>query len=87
MGEFYEAIGFDAIMLVEYSGLNPMGGVKGLGVPRAGCPRNNLFQTLADLNDAGLSVCVVEEAAGVGPGGKKDRFVSGLVVCCRVGYM
>ena len=26
MGDFYEAFGVDAVMLVEYAGLNPMGG-------------------------------------------------------------
>jgi hypothetical protein len=35
VGEFYEAIGYDAVMLVMHAGLNPMGVS---GVPRAGCP-------------------------------------------------
>lgn len=37
VGDFYEAFGADAIMLVEHAGLNPMG-----GKPRAGCPWRNL---------------------------------------------
>ena len=36
VGEFYEALGYDAVMLVMHAGLNPMGGVG--AVPRAGCP-------------------------------------------------
>jgi hypothetical protein len=38
VGEFYEAVGFDACMLVEYAGLNPMGGLHSDGVPKTGCP-------------------------------------------------
>jgi hypothetical protein len=35
VGEFYECIGYDAVMLVMHAGLNPMGMS---GVPKAGCP-------------------------------------------------
>lgn len=36
VGEFYEAVGIDAVLLVQHAGLNPMGS----GVPpRAGCPK------------------------------------------------
>lgn len=38
VGEFYEAIGFDACVLVEYAGLNPFGGLRSDSIPRAGCP-------------------------------------------------
>lgn len=38
MGEFYEAIGIDACILVEYAGLNPFGGLRSDSIPRAGCP-------------------------------------------------
>jgi hypothetical protein len=38
VGEFYEAIGIDACILVEYAGLNPFGGLRSDSVPRAGCP-------------------------------------------------
>lgn len=38
VGEFYEAIGIDACVLVEYAGLNPFGGLRSDSVPRAGCP-------------------------------------------------
>jgi hypothetical protein len=37
VGDFYEAFGADAVLLVEHAGLNPMG-----GKPRAGCPWRNL---------------------------------------------
>jgi hypothetical protein len=60
VGEFYEAVGIDAVLLVQHAGLNPMAD----GVPpRAGCPRQNLRRTVADLVGAGLSVCVCEEVS------------------------
>lgn len=46
VGEFYETMGTDAILLIQHAGLNPMG----QGVPpRAGCPIVNLRKTLSDL--------------------------------------
>lgn len=63
VGDFYEAFGHDAVMLVEHSGLNPMGGDDlRPGVARAGCPHQNIHATLRNLTDAGLSVVVCEEA-------------------------
>jgi DNA mismatch repair ATPase MutS len=56
-GEFYEAFGLDAIMLVEHCGLNSMG-----GKARAGCPIGNVKATLDDLTSAGFRVAVFEEA-------------------------
>jgi hypothetical protein len=38
VGEFYEAIGFDACILVEHAGLNPFGGLRSDSIPKAGCP-------------------------------------------------
>ncbi|RRT63871.1 hypothetical protein B296_00042343 [Ensete ventricosum] len=38
VGDFYEAVGFDACVLVEYAGLNPFGGLRTDSIPRAGCP-------------------------------------------------
>lgn len=38
VGDFYEAIGIDACILVEYAGLNPFGGLRTDSIPRAGCP-------------------------------------------------
>ena len=56
VGEFYEAFGLDAILLVEHRGLNPMG-----GKARSGCPLQNVQQTINGLTEAGLSVAVFEE--------------------------
>ncbi|XP_078166750.1 MUTL protein homolog 1 [Carex rostrata] len=78
VGEFYEAVGFDACILVEYAGLNPMGGLYSDGVPKAGCPVVNLRQTLDDLTRNGFSVCIVEEVQGPVPTrSRKGRFISG----------
>lgn len=57
VGEFYEAWGIDAVMLVQHAGLNPMG-----GRPRAGCPIRNVQMALDSLTSAGLSIAVYEEA-------------------------
>ncbi|KAI3776094.1 hypothetical protein L1987_45856 [Smallanthus sonchifolius] len=38
VGDFYEAIGFDACILVEYAGLNPCGALCSDSIPKAGCP-------------------------------------------------
>ena len=59
VGEFYEAFGVDALMLVEHAALNPMG-----QKCRAGCPVQNVQATLNDLTAAGLTVAVYEE---IGP--------------------
>ncbi|KAG6544388.1 hypothetical protein Mapa_014222 [Marchantia paleacea] len=78
IGEFYETLGFDACVLVEYAGLNPMGGLKSDAVPKAGCPIVNLRQTLDDLTRHGFSVCIVEEVKG--PSNvrqRKERFIAG----------
>ena len=51
VGEFYEALGYDAVMLVMHAGLNPMGGVG--AVPRAGCPLLKVQETLDRLTSKG----------------------------------
>ncbi|GAY46607.1 hypothetical protein CUMW_098350 [Citrus unshiu] len=56
VGDFYEAIGIDACILVEYAGLNPFGGLRPESIPKAGCPVVNLRQTLDDLTRNGYSV-------------------------------
>ncbi len=61
VGEFYETWGIDAIMLVQWCGLNPMG-----RRAKAGCPARNVQQTLDGLVGAGLSVCVFEELDDAG---------------------
>lgn len=78
VGEFYEAVGFDACILVEYAGLNPFGGLRSESIPRAGCPVMNLRQTLDDLTRHGFSVCIVEEVQGPSQArARKTRFISG----------
>lgn len=78
VGEFYEAIGIDACILVEYAGLNPFGGLRSDSIPRAGCPVVNLRQTLDDLTRNGFSVCIVEEVQGpTHARTRKSRFISG----------
>ncbi|KAF3457561.1 hypothetical protein FNV43_RR02219 [Rhamnella rubrinervis] len=57
VGDFYEALGIDACILIEYGGLNPFGGLRSDSIPRAGCPVANLQQTLDDLTRNGYSVC------------------------------
>ncbi|CAH9072049.1 unnamed protein product [Cuscuta europaea] len=78
VGEFYEAVGFDACILVEYAGLNPCGGLRSDGIPKAGCPVMNLRQTLDDLTSNGFSVCIIEEVQGPTQArSRKSRFISG----------
>nr|XP_043610187.1 DNA mismatch repair protein MSH1, mitochondrial isoform X2 [Erigeron canadensis] len=78
VGEFYEAVGFDACILVEYAGLNPFGGIRSDSIPKAGCPVVNLRQTLDDLTRNGFSVCIVEEVQGPTQArSRKSRFISG----------
>ncbi|CAK9139565.1 unnamed protein product [Ilex paraguariensis] len=78
VGDFYESIGIDACILVEYAGLNPFGGLRSDSVPRAGCPVMNLRQTLDDLTRNGYSVCIVEEVQGPTQArARKNRFISG----------
>ena len=54
--QFYETYGIDALLMIEFAGLNPMG-----NKPRAGCPIKNIQQTLDQLTNAGLMVAVYEE--------------------------
>ncbi|KAG4997248.1 hypothetical protein AAZX31_10G124600 [Glycine max] len=78
VGDFYEAWGIDACVLVEYAGLNPFGGLRSDSIPRAGCPVVNLRQTLDDLTQNGFSVCIVEEVQGpTQVRSRKRRFISG----------
>ena len=54
VGEFYEAQGTDAVVLVQWAWLNPMGRKP---PPRAGAPVVNLRRTLDDiLQGSGLSI-------------------------------
>ena len=52
-GEFYETIGLDAVVVMQYASLNPMG----KKYPQAGAPLGNITQLLRDLvQGAGFSV-------------------------------
>ena len=81
-GDFYETYGVDSLMLISYSGLNPMG-----NKPKAGCPAKNVQYYLNGLTDAGLSIAIYEEVtdndANKGPSSKvtkiKDRYFSQIV--------
>lgn len=83
VGEFYETIGIDAILMVQHAGLNPMG--KDGNPPRAGCPRANLRRTVSDMVEGGgLSVVVCEEAPepytyGTMRRAPKERYVAAIV--------
>ncbi|KAG0475025.1 hypothetical protein HPP92_014711, partial [Vanilla planifolia] len=78
VGDFYEAVGFDACILVEHAGLNPCGGLRSDSIPKAGCPVVNLRQTLDDLTRNGFSACIVEEVqAPTQARSRKGRFISG----------
>lgn len=55
VGDFYEAFGLDAIMLMEHCGLNAMA-----SKARAGCPVKNIQATLDCLTSAGFRVAVIE---------------------------
>ena len=86
VGEFYETVGLDAVLLVQHAGLNPMGDPESSGgVPRAGCPRANLRRTVRDLVEgAGLSVVVCEEepepySYGAVRARHKTRYVAAVV--------
>lgn len=75
VGDFYECFGIDAILLIEYCGLNSMA-----GKARAGCPIKNIQATLDCLTTSGFRVAVYEEAtdtdASIGGGasaGSKSR--------------
>eukprot|EP00873_Tetraselmis_striata_P019597 jgi/Tetstr1/439861/TSEL_028272.t1 len=56
IGKFYEAIGVDAILLMNFCSLNAMG-----NKPRAGAPLSNITQLVNDLifNRAGITLDVV----------------------------
>lgn len=71
VGDFYEAHGLSAVMLIEHGNLNPMGGWKS----RAGMPVENIQKTLDDLIRAGLTVTVSEEREPP-KGTRKERFIT-----------
>ena len=78
VGEFYEALGYDAVVLVMHAGLNPMGTT---GVPRAGCPLMKVQETLDRLTHRGFSCVVCEEVPRELPAAAppKERYVAAVV--------
>ncbi|EFJ50776.1 hypothetical protein VOLCADRAFT_88639 [Volvox carteri f. nagariensis] len=74
IGEFYEAVGFDALVLCQYGGLNPMS--PHTGVAEAGFPRaaNSLRRQLNRLIGAGFTVAMVEEVREVRRSGSAVPF-------------
>lgn len=91
-GDFYEALGYDAVMLVEHAGLNPMGGndSKG-GVPRAGFPVAAIHDRLRDLLHAGFSIAVGEEVPKQFQRTKstanKERYIAAVVTPASPEYL
>lgn len=54
VGEFYETFGLDAVLLMQFCGLNPMGN---RDPPAAGLPLGNIRRTTRELvKEYGLSV-------------------------------
>lgn len=63
VGSFYEALGYDAILLVEHTGLNPMPIKRGM--PHAGCPLTNIRSVLAALVSQGFTVVSASSCTAV----------------------
>ena len=88
VGEFYEAIGYDAVMLVMHAGLNPMGLT---GVPRAGCPLVKVQETLDRLTSRGFSAVVCEEVPVMHRYGTrappKERYVAAIITPASPQYV
>eukprot|EP01043_Picozoa_sp_COSAG02_P029841 COSAG02_NODE_1876_length_10570_cov_3.717887_3_plen_573_part_00 len=82
VGDFYEAHGLSAVMLIEHGNLNPMGSWKS----RAGMPNENIQKTLDDLVRAGLTITVCEEREPE-RGTKKERFIADRITTHNPQYM
>ena len=81
-GDFYETYGIDALMMVAYSNLNPMG-----GKCRAGCPVKNVQAALDGLTSNGLTVAIFEEVDSTQNSKlpkRKSRFLNHIVVLLEV---
>ena len=88
VGDFYECLGYDAVMLVLFAGLNPMGIS---GVPRAGCPVVKIQETLDRLTSRGYSCVVCEEVPAMTKYGQptppKDRYIAAIVTPASPNYV
>ena len=65
VGEFYETYGIDAVLMVQWAGLNPMGRASRLSPPRAG-EHHTIWNELENYssrsekhnrNGSGISTC------------------------------
>ncbi|CAD7949938.1 unnamed protein product [Amoebophrya sp. A120] len=85
VGDFYEAWGFDAVLCVQFCGLNPMG-----GKAKCGCPKSLVQQTCDALTTQGFSVAIYEEVAGDVVKRKnaqlKQRFLAQIVTAAQPTY-
>ena len=59
IGDFYEAVGIDAVVLCHMHSLNPMAAYK--GVARCGVPLGNRARAVRAMNELGFSVAVCPE--------------------------
>ena len=88
VGDFYECLGYDAVMLVMHAGLNPMGIS---GVPKAGCPVVKIQETLDRLTSRGYSCVVCEEVPQMNRYGQptppKDRYIAAIVTPASPNYV
>ncbi len=73
----WSGLGIDALMLVEFAGLNPMAGRL-----EAGCPAQNIQATLGSLTGAGLTVAVYEEVMPTAAALPNAKTVKQLIFIC-----
>ncbi|KXZ52161.1 hypothetical protein GPECTOR_10g790 [Gonium pectorale] len=91
VGDFYETVGFDALVLCQHCGTNPMSPQS--GVARAGFPQgaNSLRRQLNRLIEAGFTVAMVEEVGfrrGPKAGSQmKERQLVALVTAAQPYYL
>ena len=86
-GDFYEAMGVDAIMLVEHTQVNPhrSRATQKIETVMTGVPRSNLHSTLERLVAQGLRVAVYEEMrSGLGV---SSRELAQVVSSCNPNYV
>ncbi|GAX83118.1 hypothetical protein CEUSTIGMA_g10544.t1 [Chlamydomonas eustigma] len=79
IGDFYETLGFDALLLCQFAKTNPMSPRS--GVARAGVPIQNMPRAVRALNAADISVVVCSEipSGRYGqPSPRKDRTIMGV---------
>ncbi|RWW50365.1 hypothetical protein BHE74_00043389 [Ensete ventricosum] len=77
VGDFYEAVGFDACVLVEYAGLNPFGGLRTDSIPRAGCPVMvvRAYQAVCSGVSLGILLLLLTSPRSFSPSGEKKHLL------------